>query len=73
MEYVVIDGASVSRVSAHSKTQAASFYAERHLPRESKSKLFRLKVLSLDEATKVECQVTRSVDESIETIAMEAA
>ena len=73
MEFLVIDGGSVSRVSAHSKTQAASFYAERHLPRESKSKLFRLKVLSIGEATRVECQVTRSGDESIETIAREAA
>lgn len=73
MEFIVIDSSgTISRVNAHDKRRAALLYAERHLPREQRSKQFSVKVLPLKEATRIECQVSRR-GESIEAIAREVA
>ena len=74
MEFLVIDsGGTISRVNAHSERRAALIYAERHLPREQRSKQFSVKVFPLHQATRIECQVIRRGDESIEAIAREVA
>lgn len=73
MEFLVIDGGSISRVNAHSERRAALLYAERHLPREQRSKQFSVRVLPLQDAKRIECQVIRRGDESIECIAREVA
>ena len=72
MEFLIIDGTSVSRVSARSKSQAASVYAGRHLPKTANAKEFRVKVFSMSEATRIECLATRR-DDTVETFAQEVA
>jgi hypothetical protein len=73
MEFLVIDGGHLSRVNAPTSRRAALIYAERHLPREQRSKQFSVRVLPMHGATRIECQVTRRGDETIEAIAREVA
>ena len=73
MEFIVIDGGRLSRVNAISARRAALLYAERNLPRERRSMQVSVKVLPVHMATRIECQVIRRGDESIETIAQEVA
>ena len=59
MQFLILDGSRISRVSAHSKGHAASIYAQRNLPTNSKSKSFRIKVLAIDEAIAFETRIDR--------------
>ncbi len=62
MQFLILDGSKISRISAHSKGHAASIYAQRHLPTNSKSKSFRIKVVALDEASTFETRIDRIDD-----------
>lgn len=72
MEFLIVDGTAVTRVSARTKSQAASVYAQRNLPKTAKAKGFRVRVFSMDEATNIECLATRR-DDTVETFAQEVA
>lgn len=71
MEFIVVDGTTLAKITASSKAQAATIYSSSRLPSNCKMRQFRLKVLQLNEAAVFNCLVTRSND-AIETVAKEA-
>ena len=70
MQFLIIDGTSISSIEANSKAEAAAKYGRRRLPPDARAKLFRLRVLDLSLATEFNCVVTRGEDH-IESTAKE--
>lgn len=70
MRFLIIDGERMARVEALTKAEAVTRYATRHLPQDSRSKLFDVRVLDLGAATKFSCLVTRGQD-SVQAISKE--
>jgi len=70
MQFLVIDGCKTVRIDSESKAAAAAKYGRIHLPKEARSKLYRLRVLDISLASEFTCLVTRHVD-SIQATAKE--
>lgn len=70
MEFLILEGTKVSRISAHSKGHAASIYAQRNFPMNTKSKAFRVRVIGLDQATIFDTRIDR-IDDALEVCSRE--
>jgi hypothetical protein len=69
MEFIVMEGTKIARVSAHSESEAAAKYARRQLAIGQNKHQVDLKVVPLREAQRFACKVNRSDDASIECVA----
>jgi hypothetical protein len=72
MEFVVLEGTRLSRVTAHSESEAAAVYARRQLAVGQRKHQVALRVIPLRESIRFNCKVERSDDSSITCIAKRA-
>jgi len=69
MEYLVMEGTKIARVTAHSESEAAATYARRQLAVGQNKHQVGLRVVPLRPSMRFSCKVKRSDNASIECVA----